>query len=90
MIKELEALKKAVEKASPQVRYMITPNIKRIEQALKMAEQKPRPFNPDHTFIEGQDFRPHSTEVKQEEVKKPAPKRRGRKKKDSDLLADNS
>ena len=89
---KIEALQKEVQKMKPtNAKQLLLQNINAMKYVLRMASPQPRPSNPDHVFIKGQDFKPHSKEVKIEEVK-PAPKRRRKKaipKQDSDLLATN-
>ena len=89
---KIKALQEEVQKMKPtNAKQLLLQNISAMKYVLNMASPKPRPMNPDHVFIKGQNFKPHSKEVKIEEVK-PAPKRRRKKaipKLDSDLLADN-
>ena len=89
---KIEALEKEVQKMkATNAKQVLLRNVQAMKYTLQVSMPKPRPMNPDHIFIQGQDFKPHSKEVKIEEVK-PAPKRRRKKalpKLDSDLLADN-
>ena len=89
---KIKALQEEVQKMKPtNAKQLLLKSIQEMKYVLNMAAPKKRPVNPDHVFIKGQDFKPHTNEVKIEEVK-PAPKRRRKKaipKQDSDLLATN-
>ena len=90
--KKLDALQAEIEKLpNAHQKHLMQQQVDRMNYIISAINPKPRPVNPDHVFIEGQNFRPHVKDVKVEETK-PAPKRRRKKpvpKLDTDLLADN-
>ena len=61
---KIEALQKEVQKMKPtNAKQLLLQNINAMKYVLRMASPQPRPSNPDHVFIKGQDFKPHSKEA---------------------------
>ena len=60
---KIEALQKEVQKMKPtNAKQLLLQNISAMKYVLNMASPKPRPMNPDHVFIKGQNFKPHAKE----------------------------